>query len=125
MNNHELCFDQNPPKRKRHLNGKEWSHCEVETLIASWKLQVPFGKIAKELGRSRKSVVIKACRLGLTARPYWNDQYVENARRRGQSRNCLTCGNVFFSEGLGNRICLQCKNRHSWNSGGDLAGPGT
>ncbi len=109
--------------RKRSLNGIEWTEDEVLTLIDSWKRKESFSKIAQKIGRSRKSVTIKACRLGLTARPYWNDQYVANARRCGSSRRCLNCNGIFFSEGPGNRICEQCKNRHSWKSGGDLAGP--
>ena len=108
---------------RRHLKGVEWSDEDVRTLIELWKGKQSFAKIARQIGRSRKAVIIKACRLGLTARPYWNDAYVANARRRGTSRRCLSCRCLFFSEGPGNRICLQCKERQSWNSGSDLAGP--
>lgn len=123
MNEVEYPTEQSQTLTKRHLKGLEWSDHEVETLIAAWKSRISFKKIARKIGRSRKSVVIKACRLGLTARPYWNDQYVENARRIGRSRRCLSCRNIFFSENSGNRICLQCKDRQAWQAGNDLAGP--
>lgn len=108
---------------ERALNGVEWTDDEVRSLIECWKRKVPFSKIARKIGRSRKSVVIKACRLGLTTRPYWNDEYLANARRRGQARHCLSCRAMFFSEGPGNRICLQCKDREAWQSGGDFVEP--
>ena len=103
--------------------GNEWTDDEVRTLIEQWKKKVSFGRIAKQIGRTRKSVTVKACRIGLTERPYLNDAYFINARKNGCARNCLSCQRVFFSEGPGNRICLQCKEREAWQSGGDFAGP--
>ncbi|MCY3878598.1 MAG: hypothetical protein OXF74_05385 [Rhodobacteraceae bacterium] len=111
-------------KRDRHLNGIEWTDEEVRSLITQWKQDRSFAKIARSIGRSRKSVTIKACRLGLTTRPYWNDQYLAKAKRSGSARHCMSCRHMFFSEGSGNRICPQCKNRKIWRSGGDFAAPG-
>ncbi len=107
----------------RHLNGIEWTDHEVRSLINGWKQKKSFENIGREIGRSAKSVVVKACRLGLTERAYWNNEYIENARRRGKARHCINCRSIFFSEGPGNRVCLQCKNKHSWQSGNDFAGP--
>lgn len=100
----------------------QWTDEEVETLIEAWKKRVSFKKIAQQIGRTRKSVIIKACRLGLTSRPNWNDQHKAKARRNGRPRHCMSCGNMFFSEGIGNRICLQCKERQIWSDGGDYWG---
>ena len=110
-------------RTKRHLNGIEWSDDEVRTLIECWKRRESFTKIGRRIKRSRKSVVVKACRIGLTERPYWNDQYIANARRKGTARNCMTCKRIFFSEGPGNRICLQCKDTEEWHSGNDTTSP--
>ena len=110
-------------KSKRHLSGVEWTDDEIKELINSWKCRESFQKFARRIGRTPKAVIVKACRLGLTERPYWNDQYVTNARRNGKSRRCLSCNNLFFSEGSGNRICLQCKETKSWKSGNDCNAP--
>ncbi len=112
-------------RSQRHLKGIEWSDRDINILIDGWKNADSFCKIARRIGRTSQSVAIKACRMGLTSRPYWNDEYLANARRRGRSRKCLMCGGTFFSEGSGNRICENCKKRSGWNSGGDLAGPVT
>ncbi len=82
---------------------------------------MPFGRIARSMGRSRKSIVVKASRLGLTVRPYLADEFVTNARKRGRARSCLNCQRTFFSEGPGNRICIPCKQSAHWSTGNDFA----
>ena len=82
-----------------NLKGVEWTDDEIHRLIDLWKRHVPFGRIARTMGRSRKSIAIKASRLGLTMRPYWNDPFAANARKRGKARSCLSCRRTFFSEG--------------------------
>ncbi|MCE2523323.1 MAG: hypothetical protein J4F49_08910 [Rhodobacteraceae bacterium] len=119
---------RNPPRRTgvaigqtSNPNGVEWTDDEIHRLIDLWKRHVPFGRIAKTMGRSKKSVSIKASRLGLTTRPYWNDQFSVNARKRGKARSCLSCRRTFFSEGPGNRICNPCKESPHWEQGNDFA----
>jgi hypothetical protein len=38
---------------------------------------------------------------------------------RPQRRKCLACRREFDSEGIGNRICGQCKGLKSWRTGND------
>lgn len=86
-------------RSQRHLKGIEWSDRDINILIDGWKNADSFCKIARRIGRTSQSVAIKACRMGLTSRPYWNDEYLANARRRGRSRKCLTCGGTFSPRG--------------------------
>ncbi len=108
-------------RRVSNLNGVEWTDDEIHRLIDLWKRHIPFGRIARTMGRSRKSIAIKASRLGLTMRPYWNDPFAANARKRGRARSCLSCRRTFFSEGPGNRICNSCKDSPQWDLGNDFA----
>lgn len=39
------------------------------------------------------------------------------ARRGGQPRKCLMCGDWFESEGAHNRICHRCKSTRAWREG--------
>ena len=108
-------------QRNPNLKGAEWTDEEVHRLVDLWKRHMPFGRIARTMGRSKKSVVIKASRLGITTRLYWNDQYAKNARRRGRARPCMSCRRLFFSEGIGNRVCDDCKDGPLWSTGNDFA----
>lgn len=51
-----------PPKRPR---GQPWTSPEVEYLRSRRRSRMSYGDIAKNLGRSRSSVISKASQLGL------------------------------------------------------------
>ena len=34
-----------------------------------------------------------------------------------KTRRCLSCGNPFESEWVGNRVCKKCKDTTAWKSG--------
>lgn len=105
--------------RKRASNGSFWSETEIDILVERWKQGMRMGEIAALLGRSKKSVVVKASRLGLTRRSYLNETHIQRAKRDGKTRSCLSCRARFYSEGPGNRVCAKCKQGEYWETGGD------
>ena len=105
--------------RKRASNGSLWSETEIDVLVEHWQQGRKMGEIAALLGRSKKSVVVKASRLGLTRRSYLNENHIQRAKRNGKTRSCLLCRARFYSEGPGNRICAKCKQGEYWETGGD------
>ncbi len=105
--------------RKRASNGSLWSETEIDVLVEHWQQGLKMGEIAALLGRSKKSVVVKASRLGLTRRSYLNENHIQRAKRNGRTRSCLLCRARFYSEGPGNRICAKCKQGEYWETGGD------
>ena len=92
-----------------------WSESDILTLIRLCEAAMPMESIAAEMGRTRQSVSVKACRLGLTKRA------CHNARRKRSARirRCLCCNQFFRSEGFGNRVCAACKCNDGWRTGGD------
>lgn len=98
-----------------------WTEAEIRQLVDGWRTDVSLQDIAAELGRSKKSVAVKACRLGLTKRGYFGAAHLRRAKRTGTARPCLSCESLFFSEGPGNRICPKCIRSEEWSTGGDLA----
>ncbi len=110
--------------RHAHLKGLVWSEDETHQLVELWKRHMPFDRIARSMGRSRKAVLIKASRLGLTDRQQWDSQVAEKRRSNGKVRPCLSCKRLFFSEGVGNRICPHCKQHPDWDSGNDCVAHG-
>ena len=105
--------------RKKASNGSFWSEKEIDVLVENWKQGMRMAEIAALLGRSKKSVVVKASRLGLTRRSYLNENHIERAKRNGKTRSCLLCQARFYSEGPGNRVCAKCKQGEYWETGGD------
>ena len=105
--------------RKRASNGNLWSKREIDVLVEHWKQGLRMAEIAALLGRLKKSVVVKASRLGLTKRSYLNENHIQRAKRNGKTRSCLLCQARFYSEGPGNRVCAKCKQGEYWETGGD------
>ena len=95
-----------------------WSEAEILALTGYFEAAMPMIRIAAHLGRSKRSVAVKACRLGLTRRCRKSVQS-DPATPRCTIRRCLNCEDLFYSEGKGNRICMRCKNSDDWQSGGD------
>ena len=108
-----------PAIRKRALNGSLWSENEIDALVGYWKQGLMMAEVAALLGRSKKSVTVKASRLGLTRRSYLNDNHIQRAKSNGKTRSCLLCQARFYSEGPGNRVCAKCKQCEYWETGGD------
>lgn len=98
-----------------------WTETEIRQLVDGWRKDVSLQDIAVDLGRSKKSVAVKACRLGLTKRGYFGAAHLRRAKRIGMARPCLSCEGLFFSEGPGNRICPKCIKSEEWSTGGDHA----
>lgn len=104
---------------RQSARGSAWTQDEVRTLSELWEREVPVQAIADLLGRTHRSVSVKATRLGLKSRV--------NAAERNRlmkiptagMRKCLNCQKLFFSEGKGNRICHYCKSSTGWDSGND------
>ncbi len=100
-------------------NHSGWTDDELRTLVKEWKDGIGFKKIGCMLGRSRKSVSVKASRIGLTARMDTGEFLTERHRRHGKLRNCLSCASMFYSTDFGNRMCQKCKSSSSWSCGSD------
>jgi hypothetical protein len=41
----------------------------------------------------------------------------KTTKTHGKKRRCLMCRKTFLSEWPGERICPQCKRKHSWREG--------
>ena len=95
------------PTRKARVRKQAWSPKEKQILTELWLAGTGIDKIALVLGRSRRSVETKASRLGLSRKG-------DSACSKAAVRGCLSCGSLFFSTGVCNRICLQCKTRKDW-----------
>ena len=119
----EHKYSDGEVSKRRLLNGLEWSDSEVRLLVSLWKKETPIRRIAKLMGRTIRSTSVKASRMGLTARDYWDEDHYDKARKTGSTRRCLSCRRVFFSENSGNRVCGKCKNGDIWKSGGDKSCP--
>ena len=107
------------PKDASAQNGIAWTEDEIRILVEEWKQGIGFKKIGKLIGRSRKSVAVKASRIGLTMRFDSDGFHRGDTRKSGKLRNCLSCASLFYSTDFGNRMCKKCKNGNSWQSGGD------
>ena len=82
--------------------------------------------IAVSLGASVGAINRIAGRLGLPAKRSGEGQVHQDTRYRSvrkpenenkpvlKTRDCLSCGEPFESEGAGNRICKTCKDRDAW-----------
>ena len=117
IENHDMAGT--PANKKRTLNGNLWSESEIYALVRYWKQGLRMGEVAALLGRSKKSVTVKASRLGLTRCGYLNGNHVQRAKKNGKTRSCLLCEARFYSEGPGNRVCAKCKQCEYWETGGD------
>ena len=106
-------------KRKSHPSGNPWSNEEVEQLIELWTRDVPIHAIANHIGRSHRSVAVKAVRIGLKNRVSDEGQRQLIRNPDAKLRNCLCCSKLFFSAGIGNRVCKYCKSGTLWESGSD------
>ena len=116
-----ISLVEEEPQNASTQNGVVWTGDEIRILVREWKQGIGFKKIGKMIGRSRKSVAVKASRIGLTVRSGPNDSESVNSRKDGKIRNCLSCAAMFYSTGNGNRMCIKCKNSQSWQSGSDCA----
>ena len=107
------------PRNSSARRHSGWTEDELRTLVKESKDGIGFKKIVYMLGGSRKSVSVKASRIGLTARMDTGEFPTERHRRHGKLRNCLSCASMFYSTDFGNRMCQKCKNSCSWSCGGD------
>ena len=105
--------------KKRALNGSLWSETEIDALVGYWKQGLRMSEVAALLGRSKKSVTLKASRLGFSRRSFLNRNHVQRAKNKGKTRSCLLCEARYYSEGPGNRVCAKCKQGEYWETGGD------
>ncbi|MDE2739684.1 MAG: hypothetical protein OXH47_09170 [Paracoccaceae bacterium] len=113
---------ENRKKRLAEFKSRHqfWSNDEVKILIDLWLQDVPAAYISKVLKRSGNAIEVKALRLGLAPRRS-ERKLVHNAKgQKARVRPCLNCKTLFFSIGIGNRICANCKEHPSWQSGTDL-----
>jgi len=116
---HDMKMD----KRGHHSrpSGDFWSQDEIRVLSDLWERQVPIQAIANQLGRSHRSVAVTAFRTGLKPRTR-NGKPIRMSRDPAAGmRACLSCTQLFYSEGKGNRICGYCKNKEGWDTGNDYA----
>ncbi|MDE0305467.1 MAG: hypothetical protein OXI87_11405 [Albidovulum sp.] len=113
------CQVEERPQSASIPNGIAWTNEEIRILVEEWKRGIGFKKIGKLIGRSRKSVAVKASRIGLTTGLDSDEVRNGNAGKNGKLRNCLSCSALFYSTGFGNRLCNKCKNSSAWDSGGD------
>lgn|GEM_PF-1721176 len=100
---------------------ENWNKNEVKLLTDLWLYGMPSGFIAKKLNRSPNAIKIKAMRLGLESRKSQVKITRQRLNPNGKLRPCLSCKNLFYSEGRGNRICDSCKSTSRWKSGSDLS----
>jgi|AP12_2_1047962.scaffolds.fasta_scaffold173724_1 hypothetical protein len=90
---------------------RHWSDAEVETLTAMMKDGVPAVEIGAAIGRSESAVERKVERLRETDKARRRMKRPRRAAARAK-RKCLTCGTMFKSESIGNRICDNCKENN-------------
>lgn len=88
---------------------KAWTEEDDVALIEMWRSQVPLGKIAAKLGRTRYALHTRASRLNLPL------SMSPEAFPDGKMKKCQGCGGAFFSKMRGNRFCDPCKR--NWPSG--------
>ena len=90
---------------------RHWSDADVETLTRMMKDGVPAIEIGAALGRSESAVERKVERLRGNERTRRRLKRPRQAAAKAK-RKCLTCGAMFKSESIGNRICETCKENN-------------
>lgn len=86
-----------------------WTDSETPKLVELWSRGDNVEQIAEVLGKSVSAVQTKAGRMSLRARR-WPTRQHPTAR----IRPCMCCGERFYSEWFGNRICSACENTESY-----------
>jgi hypothetical protein len=91
---------------------------EDATLLTMRREGRRFKEVARALGRTRQSIARRLVRL---------QRAVPDPIRARIKRACLGCSGIFLSVGKHERVCVLCKSRGAWKSGGDysLADPAT
>ena len=86
-----------------------WTDAELDSLLRWWTAGRPVDWLSKKLGRSEPSIRSEVTRREIPPRNYdRTGAYVPGDSRR--MRHCLCCSRYFFSHGVGNRMCLECRN---------------
>ena len=112
-------MDTGTGNNRHRSRGEYWTQDEVRTLSDLWVKEVPIQAIADLIGRTYRSVAVKAVRIGLKSRFSSIEDYDIIHNDPAGMRSCLNCRKLFFSEGKANRICMYCKNSALWDSGND------
>lgn len=97
-----------------------WKPEEIKILTTLWIEGLPIGQIAQRLKRTPSSVKVKAFRLGLQSRRKLSSIAEQKRSKKKQLRPCLRCKQLFYSLGIGNRICDACKSTTIWETGNDF-----
>jgi hypothetical protein len=90
---------------------RHWSDAELEILTKLTKDGVPAAKIGAAIGRGESAVKRKVERLRGEEKKRQRTKRRRPAPARAK-RKCLTCGTMFKSESIGNRICEVCKENN-------------
>jgi hypothetical protein len=88
-----------------------WSSGESELLMLLTAKGWDNARIAKLLVRTVGSVEAKKNDRGIVGHRY------SRQAKAGIWRPCMMCQEKFLSEGVHNRICLQCKDTDTWKYG--------
>ncbi len=102
--------------RRQRPSGEFWTNRDIRLLTEMWIRYVPCSEIGKVVGRSPCAVAVKAVRLGLSARSSRQMKVNSWPESRSRLRKCLNCRKLFYSEGIGNRICRICKLGDDWKA---------
>jgi len=91
------------------IKRRRWNDRENGLLRFYWMSGKSPAQIAAELDRSICAIRIQASVLGITMRMPRPRDAGRKATTRAVRRNCLSCGEKFLSEWIGNRVCNACK----------------
>ena len=94
-----------------------WTPEECDRLARFYADRLDTAYIARRLGRSADAIKNKARTLGIVrARP----GYRKPGTSSRTQRCCMSCGSMFSSWGIGNRMCVPCRGH---DAGPDLTSP--
>lgn len=101
--------------KTQNLGGRaaRWTDAEREILAQMRAENKTSDEIAAKLGRTKAAVSVKASRRGLSSRR----APAKDGSKYPMRRPCMCCTNEFLSEGIGHRICSECKDGDIWSSG--------
>jgi hypothetical protein len=92
---------------------RHWSDADLETLAKMLKDGVPAADIGAVIGRGESAVKRKIERLRSNEKAKRRPKRPCEATAKAKAkRKCLTCGTMFKSESIGNRICEACKENN-------------
>jgi len=85
--------------------GYAWTDGEISRLAELWDTGASYATIAETLGKTASAVQSKAAFVRLPRRRWPQAQHATAG-----FRSCMCCGDHFYSEWFGNRLCVPCKN---------------